>query len=207
MNIYQQDFKQTPELFRLITAGENAAAKDRLRQHPAEVLLRGWMDATPLHIAVNADNLEMVEFLVQNGADLDAARSGAYPFPLHWARSLAVATYLVDRGAKLDTRALESATRSDVPEVIALLLDRGATWKPQSPPYLFCRSIAAIQVYLDHKIPLDGADDHGRNLLHHLAWNELLNEFDFAYAHGTPWKEDLCGFDPYYFGRLGGRKK
>ena len=207
MNIYQKDFQQTPEIFRLIKTGNNTAAKDHLRQHPDEVHLQGWMDATPLHIAVTADNWEMVEFLVQNGADVNASRTGTSPFPLHWAKSLAVAIYLLDHGAKLDTQALEYATRRDVPEIIALLLDRGAVWNPQSPPYLFCHSIAAMQAYVDHGTTLDGHDDHERNLLHHLVWNDLPDVFDFAHAQGVPWKQDICGFDPYYFGKLGGRRK
>lgn len=207
MNIYQEDFNQTPELFRWIKAGNNAAAIDHLRRHPEEVQLQGWMNDTPLHIAAAADNLEMVQFLVQNGADVNASRTSTYTLPLHWAKSLAVATYLLDHGATLDARALEYATRSDVPEIIMLLLDRGAVWPPRSPPYLFCRSIAAIRAYVAHGTALNGHDDHGRNLLHHLVWNDLPDVFDFAYAHGAPWKQDLCGWDPYYFGKSGGRKK
>lgn len=197
----------TPEIFRLIKSGDNAAAQDHLRRHPEEVLLQGWMDDTPLHIAAGADNLEMVAFLVQHGADVNAPRTGTYSLPLHWAKSAAVAKYLLDHGAKLDARALEYATRADVPEIIAMLLDRGATWPAQSPPYLFCRSIAAIQAYVDHGTMLEGSDDHKRNLLHHLVWNNMPDEFDFAYAHGAPWKRDSCGLDPYYFGKLGGRRK
>lgn len=207
MNIYQKDFNRKPEIFRLIKARDNTAAKDHLRRHPDEVLLQGWMDDTPLHIAAGADNLEMVEFLVQNGADVNASRSGRSPFPLHWAKSVAVAKHLLDHGAKLDARALEAATRCDVPEIIALLLDRGATWPAQSPPYLSCRSIAAIQVYVNHGTKLDAGDEQGRHLLHHLAWNDMPDEFDFAYAHGAPWNQDICRLDPYYFAKSGGRRK
>jgi len=109
MNIYQQDFHQTPEIFRLIKAFDNAAAREHLRRHPEEVALRGWMDATPLHIAVAADNLEMVQFLVQHRVDVNASRSGSSPFPLSWARSRAVAACLLDHGARLDAGALECA--------------------------------------------------------------------------------------------------
>lgn len=207
MNIYQRDLHQTPEIFRLIKGGDNAAAMAHLGRNPEEVCLRGWMDATPLHIAVSADNLEMVQFLAEHGADLNASRTGASPFPLSWARSRAVAEYLLDRGARLHATALEDATRSDAPEVIGLLLDRGASWEPRSPPYLFCKSVAAIKAYLDHGTTLDGRDDHGRTLLHHLVWSERSEAFDLALARGAPWRKDLLGLDPYYFGRSGGRRR
>ncbi len=68
--------------------------------------LRGSM-ATPLHTAAFAGNFEMVQLLVQHGADLDAIDSEHRTTPAHWARvalkmfnragCLAVAEFLEQR--------------------------------------------------------------------------------------------------------------
>src|SRR5689334_19098472 len=71
MNIYQRDYRQTPEIFTLISEHRNEETKRYLQKHRSEIHLKGWMDHTPLHVASESGNVEMVKYLIENGADVN----------------------------------------------------------------------------------------------------------------------------------------
>ena len=197
MNIYQQDFKQTPEIFTLITEHRNEEAKQHLQKYPNEINLKGWMDNTPLHIAAGCGNTEMVTYLVENGAEVNAERSGVYLTPLCWATNYEIAQYLLLHGATMNDRELYCATQTNKPELVDLLLTNGAAIDANEPQYLISQSIPVLEIYLKHGIALTGCDKNKSNLLHKLTWIELPDVFDFAYTHGCPWTKDSSQRTPY----------
>ncbi len=206
MNIYQTDHTKTPEIFTLIKEQKNEDAKRYLEQNPSEIFLKGWMDDTPLHIASLSGNFEMVKYLVENGAKVNAERSGIYVTPLCWAESLEIAQYLLDNGATMNDRELYLATRQDKVDIVDLLLSKGAKIDIIEPQYLICSSIKCIEIYLKHNIKIDGYDSQNSNLLHKLSWLDLPEVFDFAYNNGCPWQKDGSQRTPYYLAKQGRRE-
>ena len=152
MNIYQTDHTKTPKIFTLIQEQKNEDAKKYLKENPSEIFLKGWMDDTPLHIASLSGNFEMVKYLVESGAKVNAERSGIYATPLCWADSLEIAQYLLDNGATIKDRELYLATRQDKVDIVDLLLSKGAKIDNIEPQYLMCNSIECIKIYLKHYI-------------------------------------------------------
>ncbi len=206
MNIYQTDYTKTPEIFLLIKEHKNEDAKEYLKQNPSEIFLKGWMDDTPLHIASLSGNFDMVQFLVENGANVNAERSGIYATPLCWADNYEIAKYLLDNGATMNDLELYLATGQDKIEVVDLLLSRGARIDTEKLQYLACKSIECIKVYLNHNIRIDGQDKQSSNLLHKLSWLDLPDVFDFAYENGCPWQKDSSQRTPYYLAKQGHRE-
>lgn len=207
MNIYQKDFNQNPEIFTLIKAHKNEEAKAHLRKNPADINLKGWMDDTPLHKAAYYGNLEMIAFLIKNGAEVNAKRSGVYATPLCWADNRAIAQLLLAHGATMLHEELYYASRTNKPEVVDLLLASGAKINASEPQYLICNSIECIKIYLKYHIPINGCDRNGSTLLHHLAWLDAPEVFDFAYANGCTWQKDYADRTPYHSAKGGGRNK
>lgn len=206
MNIYQTDHTKKPKIFTLIEERKNVDAKKHLEQNPSEIFLKGWMDDTPLHIASLSGNFEMVQFLVEKGANVNAERSGVYATPLCWADNLEIAKYLLENGATMNDRELYFATRQNKPDVVDLLLSNGAKIDRKEPQYLVCNSIECIKMYLNHHIPIDGSDKNDSNLLHNLAWLDLPEVFDFAHQNGCPWKRDSSRRTPYNLAKQGRRE-
>lgn len=207
MNIYQTDHTKEPEIFNLIKEHKNAEAKKYLQQYPADIFLKGWMDDTSLHIASLSGNLEIVKYLVENGANVNAERSGMYGTPLCWADNLEIAQYLLVNGATMNDRELYLATREDKFDIVDLLLSKGAIIDTREPQYLLCSSIQCIKVYLKHDIKINSFDEFNSNLLHKLSWLDLPEVFDFAYCNGCPWQRDSSQRTPYHFAQQGKREK
>lgn len=206
MNIYQTDHTKTPAIFTLIREHKNEKAKEYLRLNPDEIHLKGWMDDTPLHIASLSGNFEMVQFLVESGAMVNAERSGVYATPLCWADNYDIAKFLLDNGATMNDQELFLATRRDKVAVVDLLLSSGVKIDKARPQYLECKSIDCIKIYLKHKIEINGTDEHQSTLLHNLAWLDLPLVFDFAYKNGCPWQRDNSQRTPYYLAKQGHRE-
>lgn len=207
MNIYQKDFTVKPEIFTLIEEHQNEQAKQYLNLNPSEIHLKGWSDDTPLHIASMSGNFEMVQYLVEKGANVNAERSNIYATPLCWADNYEIARFLLQHGATMNDRELYLATRQNKVSIVDLLLASGAKIYSSEPQYMICSSIDCIQVYLNHGIKINGTDTNGSTLLHHLAWMDRPEVFEFAYQNGCPWQKDSSNRTPYYFAKEGGREK
>jgi len=203
MNIYQKDHTKKPEIFTLIKEKKNEDAIRYLKQNPSEIFLKGWMDDTPLHIASLYGNFEMVKYLVENGAEVNAERSGKFVTPLCWADNLEIAQLLLDHGATMNDKELDLATNQDKVDIVDLFLSAGAKIDPTKPQYLACKSIQCIKIYLKHNIEIDGHNSFKSNLLHKLSWLDLPEIFDFAYNNGCPWQKDIGGQTPYYVAKQG----
>ncbi|WP_020535659.1 ankyrin repeat domain-containing protein [Lewinella cohaerens] len=204
-NKYQRDHTLKPIVFELIRNHRNEEAVAHFKSKPEEIHLKGWMSDTPLHIASLSGNFKMVKYLVENGALVNAARTGVYATPLCWADNVEIAQYLLDHGATMDDRELDFATRQDKTQVMDLLLRSGAEIHAKEPQYLQCRSKAAIVTYRKHQIDLNGCDTNGSNLLHKLAWAGSTEVFEYALQLGLSWKKDNSRRTPYILAKQGAR--
>ena len=111
-------------------AGLSSLASDIGEEQP--VPKDGW---TPLHEAAGGDSPEVVQALLDAGADPNARGAKDGWAPLHVAadsETLEVIKVLVDGGADLNARnedgltPLHGATQERNPEVVKMLLDAGA---------------------------------------------------------------------------------
>jgi ankyrin repeat protein len=128
----------------LVQAGELQDAVKANDVPRVEALLAAGTDindsdlfGTPLHMAVARGSLEMVNLLIDRGADLEAEASAGqrYAHPVHTAaqaNQAAVLEILAKRGAKIDARngdgetALIIAARNGYLNVAQTLVDAGA---------------------------------------------------------------------------------
>ncbi len=120
---------------------------DLVRQHiekdPLAVHQRGWIGDTPLHWPSHNGYADIVEILLDSGADIEADEINCYGGkPLHWASEHAPSTVeiLLRRGAKVNSRNMKedsdffgmtplimnATQRNDCSEVTVLLLQAGA---------------------------------------------------------------------------------
>ena len=120
---------------------------DIVRAHisadPLSVHQRGWTGDTPLHWPAHNGYVEILENLIEAGADIEADEINCYGGkPLHWASESKpdAVQSLIDRGAKVDSRnvlkgsdfdgatplIMNARQRDDCSEVTTLLLEAGA---------------------------------------------------------------------------------
>src|SRR5688572_27844967 len=103
---------------------------DLTRQQAAPLIARGAV--VDIFAAAHLDMLERVRELVESEPALVHARGGDGKTPLHCARSVGVATYLIEHGADIDARDVDHESTPaqylvrDAPAVARLLVDRGA---------------------------------------------------------------------------------
>ena len=64
--------------------GDLAAVQDLIKQDPRLVKAKDWEDLTPLHLAVFHSHKEVAEFLLNQGADVNA-KTTSWITPLHMA--------------------------------------------------------------------------------------------------------------------------
>ena len=206
-NIYQTDHTKTPEIFELIKNHQNSDAIKHLDNHPEEINLKGWMDHTPLHKAAECGNFEITKYLIENGAKINAERSGVYATPLCWAKTLEIAILLLDSGATMNDRELDMATRDDRTEIIDELLTRGAKINMEEPQFLNCHSIKTLDIYLKHNIDISLKDKNNSSILHSKAWSDNVEVFEHAFKKGAKWHKDSSHRTPYVLAQQGARKK
>ena len=105
---------------------------DNADEDTARFLLAHGAALTP-NVAARLGWLDELQTLVHADEALVHARGGDGQQPLHEARTVAIADFLVDRGAELDVRCIDHQSTPaqyalvDRPEVCRRLLERGAT--------------------------------------------------------------------------------
>lgn len=201
-NIYQTDHTKNPLIFSLIKDHKNKEAIDLLNKDQKLIHLKGWMNATPLHIASSANNFIMVQYLVENGANVNARRTNG-DTALYWAPTAEVAEFLILYGASLDNdlpnNVLNWAVRYSHSDVMEILIKYGANINSKTnQPILEIKDKASLDVFVEHGANLNICDDYERNLLHYIAWNDDASLLDYALSLGIEWKRNLGGETPYH---------
>ena len=150
-------------------------ALEIMKRDPEWILKRDGNQKTPLHIATRFAQIEVVKWLLDNGAEFDAKDNHELT-PLHISSDVEVVKLLLDHGADVDAKAYNNLTplhmTSDV-EIIELSLAKGPDLSAQSvfdntPLQKSCEKIAhasspesathwrtIVQMYLDTGAKLD----------------------------------------------------
>jgi Ankyrin repeat len=103
---------------------------DLTPEEAAPLIERGAI--VDVHDAAHLGMLDRLEELVGRDPSLVHARGGDGKTPLHWASTVDVAGYLLDRGADIDARDVDHESTPaqylvrDAPDVARLLVERGA---------------------------------------------------------------------------------
>jgi ankyrin repeat protein len=104
---------------------------DRADESAARYLLERGATLTP-NVAARLGWFDELQALINADASLVHARGGDGQQPLHEAKTVAIADFLLDRGAEIDTRCIDHKTTPaqyalvERPEVCRRLLERGA---------------------------------------------------------------------------------
>jgi ankyrin repeat protein len=155
-----------------------------VQKSPAMVASADESGFTPLHIAATAGRVDIIEFLLQCGADIEARTSGGQT-PLFQTVPLASAEafdYLLRKGARLGARdnsgrsILQFALSWQRPAMADLILARGFVIEVDGPAAQDMLEEAAnaglatvVGTLLSRNIPVSVAPRHGTTLLHSAA--------------------------------------
>ena len=179
------------DLFEAAKQGDAGAVRAALAAGvPADV--RDREGRTPLHLAAQAGHTDVIQILLDAGAEVDAEDRDFGSRPLYLAAvgaHVSVAKLLLERGALVDatnhTRdpvsagshhsnytALDQASEAGHPDLVALLLDHGADVNGRAngiSPLLLAVAPGHVEVarmLLDHGADVSAKDWAGASLLH-----------------------------------------
>ncbi len=118
------------EVLRATRHGDIKHLKRIFAHEPTAREATGHMGRRPLHVAVESEQLDLVRFLIESGANVNGTRENG-DTPLFWAPTAAVAETLIQAGALIHTKdfagrePIHWAAQFARPDVIRLLLDHG----------------------------------------------------------------------------------
>lgn len=142
-------------------AGDRARVEELLTEDPRLIGFMSHDGWTPLHLASFFGHADVVEFLLDHGADMHTvSKNGSSVMPLHSAlanRQAETAALLIDRGADIEARQptyeytpLHYAAANDLETIVRKLLDLGAKTAMEG---------------LDGKKPVDLAKERGHRTI------------------------------------------
>ena len=139
---------QAQNIFNAVLNGDLTKVKELIEKEPkllkVKVIGSGWYSATPLHLAAQCDNVEIVRYLIEKGADINAPRDD-FMTPLMMA-GINVSKVLVETGVDINYKtpegrtAISYAAETGDRQVFNYLLDQGANL-PEHGTYGAIRSI------------------------------------------------------------------
>ena len=194
------------DIHRLIRDGEIEKAKALLDKDPELIKLReAELDQTPLHIAAHRGHVELVRYLLEHGAEVNARAYNRFT-PLCLTRDPAIVKLLIDYKADLEVVDASGWTvlqthastcgacqkEADLPErqIVKLLLEAGAKYDIKSAVCLGDLERVRVLLKKDPKQAREEDVLHFATRYNRLAVAKLLmeNKVDFAnaYWYDTP---------------------
>jgi ankyrin repeat protein len=182
--------------------GDVAKVMTQLKGDPLLVNTKdkGW---TPLHIATRYGHMEIVVFLLERGADVNAKTDKGNNTPLMFAVANArkdLVELLVAKGADVNAKSeggwtpLLVAAQQDKgqKELVALLLARGASVNAKTDTGVTPMHLAAerdhndaLEVLLDKGADVNVKDNQGQTPLHKAAANGKIQVLEILLARGA----------------------
>jgi ankyrin repeat protein len=118
------------EVLRATRSGDIQRLKEIFAAHPEAREATGHMGRRPLHIAVELERLDVVQFLIEAGVNVDGGRTDG-DTPLYWSPNPEIVETLIRAGASLRARngtgrePIHYAAQFSRPDVLRVLLDHG----------------------------------------------------------------------------------
>jgi ankyrin repeat protein len=94
---------QAQEIFDAIRDGDLAKVKELIEKDPELLKGKNTNLSTPLHVAVDVDNEPITRYLIEKGADPNAANRSKNT-PLHYVKSTDITKLLIERGADINAQ-------------------------------------------------------------------------------------------------------
>ncbi len=214
--------KITRELFAAAEKGDFDTVKNLLTKYPDMKNVRrngGW---TLLHLSFNSR--ELIEYLIENGADIEAKSDGGWT-PLHsqaYGGHKAGVELLLEHGADIEAKhaydmtPLITSIRWDRIEVAKLLVEKGsnvdATNTLGRTPLIISATegyTELAKIFLDHNADIHIKDDsYKRTALHFAALNGHLKIVEELLKKGAdPNEKDGAGKTPLDYANRYGHEK
>ena len=218
----QDKQKITAELFEAAQKGDLETVKSLMTKYPDMKDVKrngGW---TLLHLSL--DSRELVEYLIENGADIEARSDGQWT-PLHnqaYAGHLDGVELLLEHGADIEAKTsvghtpLLSSIRWDRIEVTKLLIEKGANVNPTTELGRTPLIISAVEgnpelarLFLENGADISLKDDnYRRTALHFAALYGQLEIVDALVKKGADVDEkDGAGKTPFDYANRYGHEK
>lgn len=118
-------------LFSAVNSGNLTLVKSILEQDIHLLNIKDENGCTPLHIAVQDGFVDIAEYLISKGADVNEKDAHGYTC-LHLVKSLEMAELLISKGAEVDVKEdygltpLHNAVLEGYDEIVVFLLSKGA---------------------------------------------------------------------------------
>jgi ankyrin repeat protein len=208
---------QSQEIFDAVRNGDLVKVKALIDKDTQLVSARTPRQSTPLHVAVSLNNFAMAEYIIDKGADLNAANGNQWT-SLFYAHNVEMAKLLLDKGTYIDFgfpnyTALTHFIRYQNKEIAEYLLDRGATVPEIGTPLGLNSLINALKIgsvrYLEECMQ-KGFDPNyeseaNSNLLHYASASssvELINKLIAAGVSVN--KKNVFGLAPLHIASRNG---
>ena len=209
------------ELSLAIRQGNLPAVRSLVEKDPALVKAAGDSGFTPLHIAATAGRVDIIEYLLGRGAELEARTAGGQT-PLFQTVPLAAAqafAYLLEKGANLNARdnqgrtILQFALSWRRPAMVDLILQRGFAIDTAGAAAQEMLDEAAntgidslVTALISRGVTVETGRHDGTTLLHSAARGGLPSLVERLLKSGARVEErDLHGLTPLHLAALYGR--
>ena len=204
---------QAQEIFDAIRNGDIARVKELVEKDPELVKSRNARQSTPLHVAVDRNNEQIVQYLLEKKADPNAKGNSDFT-PLFYAKNITITKLLVENGADVnENMPIAWALVNGRKDVVDYLIDKGAKLpeadSPQGLLFLVrsirCGSKKLLDIYLRQGFDLRYENQTKNNLLHYAAESNSTELIDQLMENGLKANEgNIFGWTPLHIAASNG---
>lgn len=204
---------QAQEIFDAIRNGDMAKVKELVEKDPQLVKARNARQSTPLHVAVDAEQQFIAEYLLEKGAEVNAVNNNGFT-SLFYAKKVNLARLLVEKGADIQKgNPLAWALATKRKEVAEYLLDNGArlpdVQSPQGILFLVralrCGSGKVLERYMQQGFDPLYESLAKNNLLHYAAESDATDLIEQLTVLGVAAdKANMFGWRPLHVAAANG---
>jgi ankyrin repeat protein len=204
---------KSQEIFDAIRNGDIGKVKELVENDPQLVKARNARQFTPLHVAADVNNENIVSYLLEKGADPDAKGNNDWT-PLLYAKNIGIAKLLVNNGADVNEgMPIAWALVNRRKEIVDYLIDMGAKLPEvkTSQGLLFlvrslrCGSDKILKIYLQQGFDLLYESKSKNNLLHYASESNSSELIDQLIGDGVQAnKTNIFGWTPLHIAAASG---
>ncbi|MEN8222840.1 MAG: ankyrin repeat domain-containing protein [Acidobacteriota bacterium] len=202
----------------LVEAGKTDAVIKMVKKDKELLKARNARERSLIHIAAAKGHLDIVKFLVKNGADVNLEEKSYQLRPLNFASRYGhfeVVKFLLDNGADLFARekdnetALSYAVSSSNLDIVKYLVNKGLKVNDMKsikkvPPVYYAvvgsgENLNIVKYLISKGAKVTGKDENGWTMLHRAVWRGKKEMIDLLIAEGiSPDSKSSTGITPLH---------